>query len=209
MTPRAELHRTSPVRTWLGLNRSPLLRASDRIEILARWVAVAVAVVGLSLAAMVTNAVENGLAAGAQQAGLSPATATLLEDASTHLPLGMEPSARHRTQATWTAPNGTAMDGLVTTTATAQEVTGSRCSSGPTARSRRPLCRHSSARSSAPPPGLPYRCSRWSQAGCGSRWCTARCGDHASATGRPPGPPSTTHTAAQGRDPLIVSATAW
>jgi hypothetical protein len=121
MTPQAQHTRPSPLLTWLGMSKSPLRRTSDRIEILARWAAVAVAVVGLSMSAMVTNAVENGLAGDAQRGGLSPATATLLEDASAYPPLGMEPSARHRTQATWSAPDGTTMDGFVTTTATAQE----------------------------------------------------------------------------------------
>jgi hypothetical protein len=121
MAPPVGSTRPSPVRTWLGLRRSPLLRPIDRIEIIARWVAVGVAVVGLSISAMVTNAVENSLPSDAQRGALSPATATLLEDASAYPPLGMEPSARHRTQATWSAPDGTTMDGLVATTATAQE----------------------------------------------------------------------------------------
>jgi len=116
MTLRAQHTRPSPVLTWLALRRSALRRTSDRIEVLARWIAVVMAVVGLSMSAMVANAVEKGLADDSGRADLSPATATLLEDASAYPPLGMEPSVRRRIRATWTTPSGTTMDGLVTTT---------------------------------------------------------------------------------------------
>jgi hypothetical protein len=119
MTPRTEHPRPSPIRTWLGLRRSPLRRTSDHLEILARWVAVVMVVVGLFTSALVAKTFENKLADGSEQ-HLSPATATLTEDARAYPPLGMEPSVRSRTPATWSTPDGVEMRGLVTTTAGAQ-----------------------------------------------------------------------------------------
>jgi hypothetical protein len=108
--------------TWLGLKPTPLRRPHDRIEVAARWVALAGLVASVLLAALVAGSVAQHLSAqAARYERLPTATATLLEDATTSMSAPMaEPSMAYRALAEWVTPNDRLRRGAVSVALTAR-----------------------------------------------------------------------------------------
>jgi hypothetical protein len=102
--------------TWLGFDRNPLRRRSDRIESVVLMTALLVSVAALPFAVLLGISVQDSLQREAERQALNrlPVAGTVVEEAPTAVTAAAKGSGPEQAQVAWTTPDGVERTDTVT-----------------------------------------------------------------------------------------------